>query len=362
MEFLTGKVSIMMPVYNGEKYVESAIQSILDQTYLHWELIVVNDGSTDQTPTILEKFQDNRIKIIHQKNQGEAVARNTALKSMDGEFLSFLDADDLYFPEFLETMTGFLSNQPEIDACYCDGWYIDTKDQILTQLSSQRRGPFEGDIFEPLIRASDVFGPPTCTLIRRNLVHKHQIQFDPQIVIGPDWDFFIKIAQFSFWKYLDFQGVKYRVHQTNITITTSSSKRRESLAICRENAIRNVRFQTCAEDVKYYVFYDLLINILSDQPDRINDWVQSVEFKSLSAKDQAKLLRLTAAELISGKKAIPFVNTWLMDSLSLNRRDMKTVFIYYVNRYAPNLCQKILFKRHNSVQSAHNSPFKITSK
>lgn len=361
MEYLAGKVSIMMPVFNGEKYVESAIQSILDQTYQNWELIVVNDGSTDQTPTILEKFQDNRIKIIHQKNQGEAVARNTALKSMDGEFLSFLDSDDLYFPEFLESMTGFLSNLTKIDACYCDGWYIDIQDQILTQLSSQRRGPFEGDIFEPLIRASDVFGPPTCTLIRRKLVHEHQIQFDPRIVIGPDWDFFIKVAQFSKWKYLDYQGVKYRVHQTNITLTTSSSKRRESLAICRENAIRNVRFQSCDEDVKYYVFYDLLINILFDQPERLNDWLQSENFKSLTSKEKAKLLRLSAAQVISGGKAIPFANTWLNESLALNRRDMKTVFIYYLNKYLPNICQKILFKRHNSVQSPHNSPFKITS-
>ena len=362
MEFIDKKVSIMMPVFNGEKYVESAIQSILDQTYQNWELIVVNDGSTDQTPTILEKLQDQRIIIIHQKNQGEAVARNTALKSMNGEFLSFLDADDLYFPEFLESMTEFLSNLPEIDACYCDGWYIDTQDQILTKLSSQRRGPFEGDIFEPLIRASDVFGPPTCTLIRRNLVHKHQIQFDSRIIIGPDWDFFIKVAQFSNWKYLDYQGVKYRVHQTNITLTTSSSKRRESLAICRENAIRNIRFQTCADDVKYYVFYDLLINILFDQPERLNDWLHSANFKSLTTKDKAKLLRLSAAEIISSGKPIPFANAWLNESLALNRRDFKTSFIYFLNKFAPNICQKILFKRHNSVQSAHYSPFKINSK
>ncbi|NTW45315.1 MAG: hypothetical protein HGB14_13030, partial [Anaerolineaceae bacterium] len=120
-------------------------------------------------------------------------------------------------------------------------------------------------------------------------MHENQIQFDPRIIIGPDWDFFIKVAQFSKWKYLDYQGVKYRVHQTNITLTTSSSKRRESLAICRENAIRNARFQTCAEDVKYYVFYDLLINILFDQPERQNDLLHSESFKSLATKDKAKI-------------------------------------------------------------------------
>jgi len=362
MEFLTGKVSIMMPVFNGEKFVESAIRSILTQTYENWELIIVNDGSTDKTPSILEQFQDSRVKIIHQENQGEAVARNAALRSMNGEFLSFLDADDLYFPFFLESMVKFLISQPDIDACYCDGWYINTEDEILTPLSSQRRGPFRGDIFEPLIRASDVFGPPTCTLIRRNIVEKHQLEFDPRIIIGPDWDFFIKIAQFTNWEYLDFKGVKYRVHQTNITLTTSSFKRRESLAICRENAILNVRFQNCTNEVKYYVFYDLLINILYDQPERLNYWLKSEIFNSLLPKDRAKLLRLTAAEMISEGIANPFVNAWLRDSLKLNQMDVKTLSIYYLNKFVPNICQKILFHRHNSVQSPQQSPFKIHNK
>jgi glycosyltransferase involved in cell wall biosynthesis len=362
MESSIGKVSIMMPVYNGEKYIESAIQTILDQTYKDWELVIVNDGSTDKTSEILEKIQDNRVKIIYQMNQGEAVARNTALQWMNGEFLSFLDSDDMYFPEFLESMVNFLLNSTEVDACYCDGWYIDTEDQILSPLSSQRRGPFNGDIFEPLIRASDVFGPPTCTLIRRKIIDQHRIQFDPRIVIGPDWDFFIKVAQFTNWKYLNIKGVKYRVHQTNITLTTSSSKRRESLAICRENAILNTRFQNCSEDVKYYVFYDLLVNILFDQPERQNIWLQSEIFKLLPSKEKAKLLRLSAAEIISGKRAAPYANKWLSESLSLNHYDIKTIFISFLNRFFPNICQKILFTRHNSLQSANNSPFSISTK
>jgi glycosyltransferase involved in cell wall biosynthesis len=362
MKPAAGKVSIMMPVYNGEKYIESAIQSVVSQSYQNWELIIVNDGSTDQTTKILEKFSDQRIKKLHQKNQGEAAARNTALANMEGEYLAFLDADDLFFPDFLKNMIDFLANRAELDACYCDGWYIDTDGNQLDTLSKQRRGPFENNIFEALVRASDVFGPPTCTLIRREIVSQQAIQFDTRIIIGPDWDFFIKVAQFANWGYLEFKGVKYRVHQTNITLTTSSIKRQESLALCRENAIHNTSFEHCSNEVRYYVFYDLLINIIFDQPERQDAWIQSAQFSRLSRKDSSKILRLTAAKSISQAQTCPLTKGWLKKSILLNPFDFKTWLIYFLNGFSPNIAQKILITRHNSVQSPNNSPFKINAK
>jgi len=357
-----GRVSIMMPVYNGEKYIQAAIQSVILQTYQNWELVIVNDGSSDRTPMILVNFTDIRIKVIHQENQGEATARNTALKYMEGEYLAFLDADDLYFPEFLESMVNFLINRPTLDAVYCDGWYIDTNDNYLELLSNQRRGPFQNDIFEALVRASDVFGPPTCTLIRRKIISINQIEFDPRIVIGPDWDFFIKVAQFSKWGYLELKGVKYRVHQTNITLTTSTTKRLESLALCRENTIKNIRFDGCANEVKYYAFYDLLVNIIYSQSKRQEEWFNSIQFSKILKKDRAKLLRLTAVESIIKDQSNLFVKEWLQKSFSLNPTDIKTCLLLLLVILSPNITHKILIMRHNSVQSANNSPFKIDSK
>ena len=96
------KISVILPVYNGEKYIQKAIESVLNQTFHDFELIVVNDGSTDNTLNIIESFDDNRIKIINQTNQGPGAARNNALKIAQGQYVMYLDCDDWYHERALE--------------------------------------------------------------------------------------------------------------------------------------------------------------------------------------------------------------------------------------------------------------------
>lgn len=97
------KVSIILTVFNEELYVEKAISSILDQSLSDWELIIVDDGSTDNTLNILNSFDDNRIMIISHENKGPGASRNIALKYVSGEYVMFLDGDDWYHPEALKT-------------------------------------------------------------------------------------------------------------------------------------------------------------------------------------------------------------------------------------------------------------------
>ena len=104
-------VSIIMPAYNAEKYIEEAIQSVLKQTYTNWELIIVNDCSTDKTEQIIKKYQeqDQRIRLCSlTKNQGVANARNTAIKNAVGRYLAFLDSDDIWLHEKLEKQIDFM--------------------------------------------------------------------------------------------------------------------------------------------------------------------------------------------------------------------------------------------------------------
>ena len=162
----SGLVSIMMPAYNAATYIALAIDSVLAQEYTSWELLVVDDGSTDQTGEIVSSFRNDRIRLIRQDNAGEASARNTALENMQGEYLAFLDADDLFTPEHLVTTVAYLKAHPECDAVYTDGYHINPSGELLPRLSTRRRGPFKGDLFEQLVRASDVFGPPICVLVR----------------------------------------------------------------------------------------------------------------------------------------------------------------------------------------------------
>ena len=96
-------ISIVTPMYNGEKYVEETIQSVLKQTYPNWEMVIVDDGSKDNGPSIVEKYAqtDNRIKLLRQSNAGSSAARNNGLKHVQGRFVCFLDSDDFWEPNFL---------------------------------------------------------------------------------------------------------------------------------------------------------------------------------------------------------------------------------------------------------------------
>ncbi len=356
----TPLVSIMMPAYNAENYIQESINSILTQTYENWELIIVNDGSTDQTEQIITKINDPRIKIFTQKNQGEAVARNHALSKMSGEWVAFLDSDDLFEPDFLQQTIPFLMQNRTFDAVYTDGRYIDSNGKLLEPLSAHRRGPFTGDIFEQVVRASDVFGPPTCTVLSLEKIRKHKLIFDGRIVIGPDWDFLTRFSEIGNFGYIDFYGVRYRVHQTNITVSVSSSKRRASLAVCRENQIKNPRFFSCSAETKFYVFYDLLVNLIYDNPALQNKIFQTKAFQNLTKIQQAKLYRLVVNQSIVQNIDNPFVNQWLNKSLRFNQWDHKTRFIsllFFINK---KLLRLILIKKQkNQLKTPQDNPFNL---
>ena len=106
--------SVIMPVYNGEKFIDDAIHSVCAQTYDNWELIIVNDGSKDNTADVLKKYEINsQIKIIHKENGGVSVARNTAISASKGEYIVFLDADDVWHSNHLEVMNELITEYPD---------------------------------------------------------------------------------------------------------------------------------------------------------------------------------------------------------------------------------------------------------
>ena len=108
-------VSVIVPAYNAERGLRRCLDSVLDQTYPHREIVLVNDGSTDGTAAIAEEY-DGRIRVIAQSNRGECAARNTGLLSAHGEYLAFLDHDDYWDPLFLETCVRFLEEHPDASA------------------------------------------------------------------------------------------------------------------------------------------------------------------------------------------------------------------------------------------------------
>lgn len=111
MDSLEPLVSVIMPAYNTEKYIEASIRSVISQTYTNWELIIVDDCSSDGTEDIIRSFMgDSRIKLLkNEKNGGAAVSRNYALREAKGKWIAFLDSDDVWLPEKLEKQIDFMS-------------------------------------------------------------------------------------------------------------------------------------------------------------------------------------------------------------------------------------------------------------
>ena len=103
-------VSIITPLYNGERFVAQTIESVLAQTYPHWEMIIINDGSKDNSEAIVQKYteQDARIQLVSQPNAGSAAARNNGIRRASGRYIALLDADDLWEPFFLESQLNLM--------------------------------------------------------------------------------------------------------------------------------------------------------------------------------------------------------------------------------------------------------------
>lgn len=127
------KVSVLMPVYNGEKTIQLALRSLLNQTHTNWVCIIVNDGSTDGTKAILDSLTDSRFKVIHlPKNVGRGAARQVALDNAEGDYLAYLDADDFYHKDKISKQIEELTNHNNLDLISCACGSFDKNKNLIS--------------------------------------------------------------------------------------------------------------------------------------------------------------------------------------------------------------------------------------
>ena len=138
-----------MPVYNAEKYIEQAIRSVMHQDYPIWELIIVDDGSNDSTPDLIHQFADPRIKYFKQENKGVSSARNLALTKTSGDFICFLDADDLMTKNSISSRLLIFDEHPELSIV---GGSQEQKNETLSKSLKYQRPGFWGNPFRELLR------------------------------------------------------------------------------------------------------------------------------------------------------------------------------------------------------------------
>lgn len=193
-------VSVIMPTYNREYVLGRAIQSVLDQTYQDFELIIVDDGSTDNTEKLVKSFNSEKISYIRQReNKGPAAARNTAIQQAKGDYIAFQDSDDEWVPEKLaKQMRAFETAPPEVGIVYT-GWctVINNKKEYFLPAGVT---PKDGNLFSNLLRRSLVGTPEA--LVKRECFERAGM-FDEALSSIEDWELFLRMSRYYHFKYID---------------------------------------------------------------------------------------------------------------------------------------------------------------
>jgi len=186
--------SIVIPLYNKAAYIEKAIQSVLAQTFQEFELIVIDDGSTDGGLEIVQQIKDSKIQLIQQKNQGVSTARNNAVKATKYDYVAFLDADDWWSPDFLEEMKSLITEFPE-GSLYASS-YFKVKNHKNRRAKIGVPANFERGYFDYCKAYITSAWMPVWTgavILQKNIFNEMQ-GFKPQLKLGEDFDLWLRIA------------------------------------------------------------------------------------------------------------------------------------------------------------------------
>jgi glycosyltransferase involved in cell wall biosynthesis len=204
------KISVIIPVYNGEKTIGETIASVLKQTYKNWEILVIDDGSQDATLEVLREINDPRLNVFSYPNAGQAVSRNRGIELARGEYIAFLDADDLWTPDKLETQLKALQENPQAAVAYSWTDYIDESGQFV---QSGRHITINGDVYAALL-VNNFLENGSNVLIRQQALTEVG-GFEASLPPAEDWDLWLRLAKCYHFVAVPAPQVLYRVSPTS---------------------------------------------------------------------------------------------------------------------------------------------------
>lgn len=299
------KVTVLMSVYNGEKYLKEAVDSILNQTFTDFEFLITNDASTDKSMEILRSYNDSRIKIVsNEKNLGLTKSLNKGLSLAKGEYIARMDADDISDPYRLEKQVYFLDMHPEIGI-----------------LGTQYR------LFDSNSRNSKIMVVPTCdvqirwnllfkctfahptVMIRKNVLLVNKLKYDEAFFVAEDYELWTRLLKYTRGANLKECLLQYRIHSTNASVE-HRKKQFENRDIISSREIQN-QFKGSIknnEDFNYlqYIFFGnrkLLSSLCQQRVDLIEKYLDMLDefiylhqnesdLKALKNQEALKIARL----------------------------------------------------------------------
>ncbi len=199
-----GLVSIIIPVYNGEKFLKEAVESVYAQTYKHFEIVVVDDGSTDGTVELVKSYPD--IQLIEQEHKGVAAARNNGLSHARGEYIAFIDCDDIWNPDKIEKQINFFKKKPETGVIVC-------YEILFVQPGNLPPKHIKEDFFKNEHPAYI----PSAVIIKKSIFESVG-KFNEELEVGEDTDWFARAKDLNIGMTVVPEVLLHkRLHQNNLS-------------------------------------------------------------------------------------------------------------------------------------------------
>jgi glycosyltransferase involved in cell wall biosynthesis len=269
------RVSVIIPAYNQGRFLKDAVQSVLDQTYQDYEIIVIDDGSTDNTREIAAQF-GSRIRYCFQENLGLGGARNTGISLAHGNYLALLDSDDTWLPGYLEKMMALAAANPEAAVLYCGIRCMDADGNEVPQILHAKIVA-DAELYQTLVSGNFLI-PSSIVLLRSAVVEAGMFDRDTTTIHGcEDWDLWLRLA-----KQYRFVGtteclMRYRIHGSSLSADPDKMQSAVRAVIEKHFGSDNEPWEKCPKIkriayggvFRYYVFTSIL---------RKNDWKNSAKY------------------------------------------------------------------------------------
>lgn len=334
-------ISIIMPVYNKYNYLMKSINSIINQTYKDFELIIVDDGSSDGSEKLCDEFaqKDQRIKVIHLKNAGVSNARNVGLDNAKGKYLQFIDSDDYVDEDMLEKLYD-KATQYDVDIVISGITKVNHDYEVLNETLPQLTGvKSKNEMLENFAseqRSTGIYGCVSNKFIKRDIVEKFKLRFDTKIKLAEDLDFYLKLYEHissiyfydtSFYYYIQnaansstSENFKHD-YLTQINISLRQKDLLNKNNMLNENNLKTINLVITNFTLCY--IYDEFNSSYSRYKERLNYIYDNQKIQnSLTQNDQTKFNKIIISLLSKNTSCLLYI-------LLLNRNMIRSLYKWF---------------------------------
>jgi len=256
-------VSVCMPVYNREDFIEEAVRSVLDQTYSNFEFIIVDNGSTDSTVSIIQSFNDDRIKLVrNEANNGVIYSRNLIMNLAKGTYIAVLDSDDSWFPTKLEKQLQFMEKHPQYGVCGTWGWRC-SPDGTKKLWNYPKK---DAEVRVRMLWGNAVIH--SSMFIRKSTIEKNNITYSADHKYSEDYELLRNIIKYARAYNIPEPLLNYRIHKNQITVMNNTTQRmdafRTSTDYLSDIGVRLLKSQAVAYNKLFNHQYSLDIDSLHE--------------------------------------------------------------------------------------------------